>query len=190
MFGATSPHSPTYFCALLTEQKYGLATKRWVWEIVDLSSSPWLYLTPQTASDPASKDTDFLLHIIYHYCKQLIVYHLFTAIHPGIKQWPRSYPRFLFFSRSLHLAHHLSSQLYLKNVFWIFLFLFVSTAATLAQATIISHHHLSLLTANILSSASLSVLLQVHSLHCSHSTLLFFYFLLILTRRYFFHWFF
>lgn len=116
------PHfqSPTYFCAFMTEQKYNLATKRWVWEAVACISSLWLYLTLQTWSDSAAKDPDFLVHIICHSCKQLSVYYLLNVIYPGVKWWPRIHPLpssvgsalppkyILSLSTSLHLyCHHL-----------------------------------------------------------------------------------
>lgn len=173
MFGATFAHSPTCFCALLMEQKYDLAIERGVWETIHLISSSWPCLIPQTGSDPATKDTNFL-HIIYHYCKQLIVYYLFNAIYPGIKQWPRSYSWFLPFFHSLHLSHHLSGQLkiYSKIYFESFYFslsllpppLPPSSLTTTSQSY--CKHPLMCL------QASLNAPLQVHSLLSSHSNLL------------------
>lgn len=72
VFGTTLSHSPTYFCALLTaeirpgykEMRVRDCRPHFVITIIS---------TLQSGSDPAAKDTDFLLHIIYHYCKQLIV---------------------------------------------------------------------------------------------------------------------
>lgn len=148
MFGATFAHSPTYFCALLIEQKYDLVIERGIWETIHFISSSWPCLTPQTGLDPTTKGTNFL-HIIYHYCKQLIVYYLFNAIYPDIKQWHRSYSWFLPFFHSLHLSHHLSGQLKIIQKY----ILNLSTSLGL-YCHHPCHHHLSLsslsLTANTL----------------------------------------
>lgn len=166
MFGATSAHSPTYFCTLLIEQKYDLVIERGVWETIHFISSSWPCVIPQTGLDPATKDTNFL-HIIYHYCKQLIVYYVFNAIYPVIKQWPKSYSWFLYFFHSLHLSHHLSGQLKTYSKIYFESFCFSLSLLPLSSLTITSQsyckHPLMCL------QALLNAPLQVHSLHSSHS---------------------